>query len=106
MGDYASLTMFVRVVTQSLPMRLIAHFHGLKEESTTLHQAASKNMLTPAEQISIFLKISYTLYLVHSKGYLNNGIRENNVLLERNSTLEYNPCMLVALKVPNYFPYP
>ena len=63
-------------------------------------------MLTPAEYIAIFLKTSYTLFLVHSKGYLHNGIRENNVVLERNSTLEYNPGMVVALKIPNYFPIP
>ena len=48
LGGHASLTVFVGVVTQSLPMCLITHFHGLKEESATLHQAASINMLTPA----------------------------------------------------------
>ena len=32
LGGHASLTVFVGVVTQSLPMCLITHFHGLKEE--------------------------------------------------------------------------
>ena len=72
LGDHASLPMFFGVVTKSLPMCLVTQFHGLKEESTTLHQAAStEDMLTPAKCIAIFLKISSTLRYVHSKGYLH-----------------------------------
>ncbi|XP_068690623.1 fibroblast growth factor receptor 2-like [Montipora foliosa] len=95
LGDHASLPMFFGVVTKSLPMCLVTQFHGLKEESTTLHQAAStKNMLTPAKYIAIFLKISSTLRYVHSKGYLHNDIKGNNVVLERTSSLEYNPILI------------
>ena len=97
LGDHASLPMFFGVVTKSLPMCLVTQFHGLKDESTTLHQAASKNMLTSltsAECNSIFLQISSTLRYVHSKGYLHNDIKANNVVLERNSSLEYNPILI------------
>ena len=95
LGDHASLPMLFGVVTKSLPMCLVTQFHGLKEESTTLHQAAStENMLTPAKCIAIFLKISSTLPYVHSKGYLHNDIKGNNVVLERTSSLEYNPILI------------
>ena len=95
LGDHASLPMLFGVVTKSLPMCLVTQFHGLKEESTTLHQAAStENMLTPAKCIAIFLKISSTLRYVHSKGYLHNDIKGNNVVLERTSSLEYNPILI------------
>ena len=72
LGDHTNLPMLFGVVTKSLPLCLVLQFHGINQESTTLHQAASKNLLNPTNCISLFIEIASTLSYVHSKGYLHN----------------------------------
>ena len=88
LGDHASLPMIFGVITKSWPMCLVTQFHFVKEQSITLHQAACTNMITPADSIAIFLEISSTLRYIHSKGYIHNDIKANNVVLERKSGSE------------------
>ena len=83
LGDHPNLPMIFGVVTKSLPFCLVTQFHGVKETSLTLHQAANTNMLTPTSCISIFKKICVALSQVHLKGYLHNDLKANNVVLER-----------------------
>ena len=88
LGDHASLPIIFGVITKSLPMCLVTQFHFVKEQSVTLHQAASTNMITPADSIAIFIEISSTLCYVHLKGYIHNDIKANNVVLDRKSGSE------------------
>ena len=65
------------------------------QESVTLHQAADNNAVTKANCISIFKKICSVLDHVHSKGYLHNDIKGNNVVLERPSASgEFSPVLI------------
>ncbi|PFX17119.1 Serine/threonine-protein kinase svkA [Stylophora pistillata] len=95
LGDHANLPMLFGVVTKSLPLCLVLQFHGINQESTTLHQAASKNLLKPTDCISLFIEIASTLSYVHSKGYLHNDIKANNVVLGRKSdSAKYDPILI------------
>ena len=76
------------MITKTLPLCLVTQFHGMKEESVTLHNAADSKILTIANCISIFQKISCALGEVNSKGYHHNDIKANNVVLERTSSSE------------------
>ena len=91
LGDHANLPMFGVV----MPLCLVLQFHDINQESTTLHQAASKNLLNPTNCISLFIEIVSTLSYVHSKGYLHNDIKANNVVLERKSdSAKYDPILI------------
>ena len=95
LGDHPNLPMIFGVVTKTFPLCLVTQFHGVKEESVTLHQAADSSILTIANCISIFQKICCALGTVHSKGYLHNDIKANNVVLERTSVSEeFNPVLV------------
>jgi len=95
LGDHPNLPMIFGVATKTLPLCLVTQFHGVKEESVTLHQAANASILTIANCISIFQKICCALGHVHSKGYLYNDIKANNVVLERTSVSEeFNPVLI------------
>ena len=95
LGDHPNLPMIFGVVTKSLPFCLVTQFHGVKEASLTLHQAANTNMLTPTSCMSIFKKICFALSQVHLKGYLHNDLKANNVVLERARVSdEFNPVVI------------
>lgn len=63
----------------------MTQFHGVNDQSITLYQAADTGKLTPQDCIDIFLVICYALKNVHSRGYLHNDIKANNVVFERQS---------------------
>lgn len=95
LGDHPNLPIIFGVVTKTLPLCLVTQFHGVEEESVTLHQAANDNKLTVANCISIFQKICHALGYLHSNGYLHNDIKANNVVLELTSVpAEYNPVLI------------
>lgn len=72
---------------------MVTQFHGVKDESVTLHQAAKGSFLTPQDSAEIFLEICSALKHVHSRGYLHNDIKANNVVLEKTPTAseKYSP---------------
>ena len=95
LGDHPNLPMIFGVVTKSLPLCLVTQFHGVKEESITLHQAAAADMLNPSNCIAVFQKICSALCHMHSKGYLHNDLKADNVVLERVSgSEELNPVVI------------
>lgn len=95
LGDHPNLPMIFGVVTKASPLCLVTQFHGVQQESVTLHQAADNNVVTKANCISIFKKICSALGHVHSKGYLHNDIKGNNVVLERPSVSEeFRPVLI------------
>ena len=96
LGDHARLPLLLGVVTLSEPLCLVTQFHGVKDASLTLHRAANTSMLTPQDSTDIFLEICSALKHVHSRGYLHNDIKANNVVLEKNSTApeKYSPVLI------------
>ena len=96
LGDHERLPLIFGVVTENEPLSLVKLFHGVRDESITLHQAANASMLTPSDSAEIFLQICDALKHVHLRGYLHNDIKANNVVLERNPTAlkKYNPILI------------
>ena len=96
LGDHARLPMVLGIVTQKEPLCLVTQFHGVDDESITLHQAASTNMLTPFVSTELFLEICSALKYVHLAGYLHNDIKANNVVLEKSLTAsdKYIPVLI------------
>ena len=95
LGDHPNLPMIFGVVTKTLPLCLVTQFHGVQEQSLTLHKAADANLLTTADCISLFEKICHAVGHVHSKGYFHNDIKANKVVLERTSASEeFNPVLI------------
>ena len=96
LGDHERLPLIFGV-SQNHPFCLVTLFHGVRDESLTLHQAANTSMLTPPESTEIFIQICSALKHVHSRGYLHNDIKANNVVLERNpmaASKKYNPVLI------------
>ena len=90
LGDHPNLPMLF-----GLRLCLVTQFHGVKEESITLHQAAAANILNQANCIAVFQKICSALCHMHSKGYLHNDLKADNVVLERISVSEeLNPVVI------------
>ena len=97
LGDHERLSLIFGVVTENEPLCLVTLFHGVRDESITLHQAANASMLTPSDSAEIFLQILCdALKNVHLRGYLHNDIKANNVVLERKpaASKKYNPILI------------
>lgn len=95
LGDHRGLPMIVGVVTNKEPICLVTQFHGVKDSSVTLFQAANSNLLKPQSSSDLFIEICYALQHVHSKGFLHNDIKANNVVLECNSSADkYTPVLI------------
>ena len=83
LGDHERLPMILGVVTTQEPLCLVTQFHGINGTSSTLHYAAISNIITSPECRDIFVDICSALKYVHSRGFLHNDIKANNVVLER-----------------------
>lgn len=97
LGDHARLPMLLGVITHSEPLCMVTQFHGVGDESVTLHQAAKGGFLTAQNRAEIFQELCSTLKHVHSRGYLHNDIKANNVVLEETSTASeksYSPVLI------------
>jgi len=95
LGDHERLPMIVGVITSQEPLCLVTQFHGINEKSVTLHEAACTQMITPAECMDLFVETCTALKHVHSKGFLHNDIKANNVILERNAECDkYVPVLI------------
>ncbi|XP_067019463.1 probable LIM domain-containing serine/threonine-protein kinase DDB_G0287001 [Acropora muricata] len=94
LGDHEGLPMLIGITTANEPYCLVTQFHGIIEQSVTLHQAANSKIITPAECIQLFVKICSALEHVHSKGFLHNDIKSNNVVLDQTGPEQYNPVLI------------
>ena len=83
LGDNEGLPLLLGVCTETEPYSLVIQFYGRGEESLTLHKAIKEKMLTKTSTVDTFVRICNTLEFIHTKGYLHNDLKTNNVLLER-----------------------
>jgi tRNA A-37 threonylcarbamoyl transferase component Bud32 len=96
LGDFEGLPLLFGVITAKAPICLVLQFHGVNMRSLTLYHAAEKELIVSQNAcIAIFDKICSTLQYVHSKGFLHNDIKSNNVILEeRNDSSGYFPILI------------
>ena len=97
LGDHARLLMLLGVITCGESFCMVTQFHGVGDESLTLHQAAKGSFLTPENSVEIFQELGSALKHVHSMGYLHNDIKANNVVLEKTPTTSeksYSPVLI------------
>ena len=70
--------------------------------------AAISNIITSPECLDIFVEICYALKHVHSRGFLHNDIKANNVVLERRADSDRCTPILIdfgkSRKASVYFP--
>ena len=108
LGDHERIPMIVGVVTTQEPLCLVTQFHGINGTSGTLHHAAISNIITSPECLDIFVEICYALKHVHSRGFLHNDIKANNVVLERRADSDRCTPILIdfgkSRKASVYFP--
>ena len=83
LGDNEGLPLLLGVCTETEPYSLVIQFYGRGEESLTLHKAIKEKMLTKTSTVDTFVRICNTLEFIHTKGYLHNDLKTNNVLVER-----------------------
>ena len=69
-------------------------FHGVNRQSLTLQEAANLKLLSEQQCIYIFVDICTILEHVHSKGYLHNDIKSNNIILEKKEEDSYVPYLI------------
>ena len=95
LGDHKRLPMIVGVVTTQEPLCLVTQFYGINGTSSTLHHVTILNIITSPECLDIFVEIYSALKHVHSKGFLHNDIKANNVVLERRT--DSNRCTPILI---------
>lgn len=97
LGDHARLPMLLGIITRGESLCMVTQFHGVGNESLTLHRAAKGSFLAPENSVEIFQELSSALKHVHSMGYLHNDIKANNVVLEKTPTISeesYSPVLI------------
>ncbi|KAJ7369602.1 hypothetical protein OS493_037683 [Desmophyllum pertusum] len=94
LGDHPGLPLLFGVQTQTMPFRIVLQFHGDKKSSLTMWHAANKKaLLSNDEWMKVISLVGDALQMVHSRGFLHNDLKANNVVLERRS-YGFNPVII------------
>jgi serine/threonine protein kinase len=94
LGDHKGLPFLFGICSERKPVCLVLLFHGNGTSSLTIYKATKTDpQLTKAEWNCIFNLMVDTLNYIHTKGYIHNDLKANNVVLEgpRGS---YNPVII------------
>ena len=93
--DHEGLPLFFGVITAKKPLCFVTQFHEIHKQSVTLQQAANASMIKPSECLETFAEICLALQHVHSRGFLHNDVKSNNVVLERRrNSNKYNAILI------------
>ena len=93
LGDHCGLPFLFGITVEKEPFCLILQFHGIDGQSLTLYKAASSKLLTERQLIDIFIQVCCILQHIHSKGYLHNDLKTNNIILEKGAE-HYRPLII------------
>jgi serine/threonine protein kinase len=85
LGDHPGLPLLFGVCSDNVPYSIVLQFHGTETGNLTLLMAAKKKQFNKAQTIVIFQEICQVLNYIHTKGFLHNDLKSNNVLLEQRS---------------------
>ena len=94
LGDHQGLPFLFGVQTKVKPYSIVLQFLGTKEHSLTVWRAVFKKKLSCDEWIRVLDSIAETLHHIHSKGYLHNDLKANNVVLEVRYGMQVNPVII------------
>lgn len=94
LGDHCGLPLLFGVQTQAAPCSIVLKFFGHKESSVTIYRAACKKKFLSNDQWKLVVKhVGEALQHVHTRGYLHNDLKANNVVLEDKSR-HFNPVII------------
>ena len=95
LGDHRGLPLLFGVVTESVPLRLVTQFHGMKRQSITLKKGLKhlKDKLDKPCWLDILKNIIKALDHVHEVSVLHNDLKSNNILLEKRQE-KWNPVII------------
>ena len=93
LGDHPGLPLLFGVQTKIIPYSLVLQFHGHKDTSLTIYKASYKKKLSNDEWKGVIGLVGEALNYIHTKGYLHNDLKANNVLLEKKHAI-YNPIII------------
>lgn len=94
LGDHCGLPLLFGVQTQAAPCSIVLKFFGHKDTSVTIYRAACKKNFLSSDQWKLVVNhVCEALQHVHTKGYLHNDLKANNVVLEDKSR-HFNPVII------------
>ena len=95
LGDHHGLPLLFGVVTESVPLRLVTEFHGMKHQSITLWKGLNdlKDKLDKPCWLVILKNIIKALDHVHNVSVLHNNLKSDNFLLEKRQE-KWNPVII------------
>ena len=78
--------------SEQVPFYLVLQHHAVERRSVTLSKAVTTGMIANvSECVSILKQTGEILLFVHTKGYLHNDLKGNNVVLEG---ANHNPILI------------
>ena len=95
LGDHCGLPLLFGVVTESIPLRLVTQFHGMKRQSITLRKGLKhlKDKLDKPCWLDILKNIIKAFDHVHDVSVLHNDLKSDNILLEKRQE-KWNPVII------------
>ena len=94
LGDHQNVPVLFAVVTKEEQLQLITQFHGEKGESATPSMAFKKKKLEKPQWLDILKQIYKGLSHAHNHQILHNGIKSNNIILEKQMESQWNPVII------------
>ena len=93
--------MLFGVITESMLLRLVTQFHGIKHQSITLMKGLKhlKDKLDKPCCLDVLRNIIKTLTHIHNISVLHNNLRCDNVLLEKQQK-KWNPMIFLSKLKP------
>ena len=86
LGDHPGIPHLFGVCSLCTPFYLVLEQHAVEGRSVTLSKAAATGLISDVTECAAILKqICEVLIFMHSKGYLHNNLKGNNVILDGTS---------------------